>query len=290
MCCNDGPEKLCGSGVSEQSAPAFELSDVNYAYRAVTAIAGLSLRIEIGQRIVLLGANGSGKSTLLRLLDALYFPAAGTISAFGEPLTEKAFQDEGFALRFRRRVGFVFQNADVQLFNPSVFDELAFGPLQLGWEKYRIRSAVTEMLEFMALSHLRDRPPHRLSGGEKKRVALACVLISDPDVLLLDEPTVGLDPESQSQIIDLLVGWGDGAKTVITATHNLDLVPDIADDCYVLQAGRLAAHAPPAEILYDEELLGQTRLIHAHRHVHADGQIHSHHHLHRHGHSHKHER
>jgi cobalt/nickel transport system ATP-binding protein len=137
----------------------------------------------------------------------------------------------------------------------------------------------------MTLGHLKDRPPHRLSGGEKKRVALAAILIADPEVLLLDEPTAGLDPESQSQVIDLLVGWGGGVKTVITATHDLDIVEDIADDCYVLQAGRVAAHAPPADILDDEALLANTRLIHAHRHRHAGGELHTHHH--RHGHEHK---
>jgi cobalt/nickel transport system ATP-binding protein len=136
----------------------------------------------------------------------------------------------------------------------------------------------------MTLGHLKDRPPHRLSGGEKKRVALAAILIADPEVLLLDEPTAGLDPESQSQVIDLLVGWGGGVKTVITATHDLDIVEDIADDCYVLQAGRVAAHAPPADILDDEALLSNTRLIHAHRHRHAGGEVHTHHH--RHGHEH----
>jgi cobalt/nickel transport system ATP-binding protein len=248
------------------------------------ALNGLSLRLEAGRRIALLGANGSGKSTLLRLLDALYFPAAGSISAFGEALSEENFRDEAFAMRFRRRVGFVFQNADVQLFNPTVFDEIAFGPLQLRWEKDQICARVADMLEFMGLAHLKDRPPHRLSGGEKKRVALAAVLITDPEVLLLDEPTAGLDPESQSQVIDLLVGWGGGTKTVVTATHDLDIVTDIADDCYVLQAGQVAAHEQPGGILHDEALLSRTRLIHAHRHWHESGEVHTHHHVHGHEH------
>jgi cobalt/nickel transport system ATP-binding protein len=257
---------------------------VGYAFREVTALDGLSLRVEPGRRIALLGANGSGKSTLLRLLDALDFVQSGAILAFGEPLTETAFRDEAFALAFRRRIGFVFQNPDVQLFNPTVFDELAFGPLQLGWEKDRIRAAVADTLEFMALSHLKERPPHRLSGGEKKRVALACVLISDPEVLLLDEPTTGLDPESQSQIIDLLVGWGGGDKTVITTTHDLDIVEDIADECSVLHQGRVVGQGSVSDILEDQALLARTRLIHAHRHVHAGGVVHSH--PHRHGHKH----
>ena len=187
------------------SAPAFELQDVGYAYQEVAALDGLSLVIARGQRVVLLGANGSGKSTLLRLLDGLYFPDRGVLEAFGEPLTEARLADEAINFAFRRRVGLVFQNPDVQLFNPTVFDELAFGPLQLGWPSARIRERIEAMLARFAIGHLKDRAPHRLSGGEKKRVALASVLILEPDVLLLDEPTAALDPESQSEVIRFLI-------------------------------------------------------------------------------------
>ncbi len=258
----------------------FDIQDVTYNYNDVTALDRISLRIESGKRIVLLGANGSGKSTLLRILDGLYFPSGGRVSAFGEPLTEESFEDEGFALGFRRRVGLVFQNPDVQLFNPTVFDEIAFGPLQLGWSKQQVRERVAGALEEMDITHLKDRPPHRLSGGEKKRVALASVIVLDPDVLLLDEPTAALDPKSQGQVIDLLVGWRSGRKTVVTATHDLDTVEDIADHCFIFQNGRVVAEGPPDAILHDEALLKRTNLLHAHRHVHPSGKIHSHPHLH----------
>src|SRR5262249_55529633 len=132
--------------------------------------------------------------------------------------------------------------------------------------------------------HLKDRAPHRLSGGEKKRVALASVLVLDPDVLLLDEPIAALDPKSQGKVIDFLIGWGNGAKTIVTATHDLDIIEDIADHCFVLQGGKLAGHASPRELLADQSLLEQTSLIHAHRHIHASGEVHSHPHQH-----HKHE-
>jgi cobalt/nickel transport system ATP-binding protein len=191
-------------------------------------------------------------------------------------------QDEEFAFAFRRRVALVFQNPDVQLFNPTVFDEIAFGPLQLRWPKEEIRDRVNAILETMEIAHLKDRSPHRLSGGEKKRVALASVLVLEPEVLLLDEPTAALDPRSQSQLIDFLVGWGGGAKTVVTATHDLDIVEDIADHCYVFQNGSVIAEGSPAEILGDEQLLRRTNLIHAHRHMHATGEIHSHPHFHHH--------
>ncbi|HTZ00071.1 MAG TPA: ABC transporter ATP-binding protein [Rhodocyclaceae bacterium] len=261
--------------------PVFELRDVEYRYQGVTALAGLSLIVSQGQRVVLLGANGSGKSTLLRLLDALYFPAAGTVSAFGEPLDPRRMAREEASFDFRRRVGFVFQNPDVQLFNASVFDELAFGPLQLHWPEERIRQCVEETLKKMGIEHLRDRPPHRLSGGEKKRVALASVLILDPEVLLLDEPTASLDPESESRLIETLFDWGGGAKTLVMATHDLDIVEDVADICVVLRQGRVGGQGTPAEILADHELLRRSGLIHAHRHGHTDGSVHLHPHLHR---------
>jgi cobalt/nickel transport system ATP-binding protein len=265
----------------------FEARDVTYLYNDITALSNLSLSIKQNQRVAILGANGSGKSTFLRLLDALYFPEKGTISAFGENLTEEAFQDEEFAFRFRRRVALVFQNPDVQLFNPTVFDEVAFAPLQLRWAKDEIRRRVNEILELMEIAHLKDRSPHRLSGGEKKRVALASVLIIDPEVLLLDEPTAALDPKSQGRIVDFLVDLGN-TKTVITATHDLNIVEDIADYCFVFQNGRVAGEGTPAQILADTELLENTNLIHAHRHKHPSGLVHSHSHSHRfHEHEHK---
>lgn len=259
----------------------FEVSNVTFRYHDITALNDLSLVIKEHQRVAVLGANGSGKSTFLRLLDALYFPDTGTIQAFGNSLTENAFQDEKFAFQFRQRVAFVFQNPDVQLFNPTVFDEVAFAPLQLRWPKDEIKRRVSEVLETMEISHLKDRAPHRLSGGEKKRVALASVLILDPEVLLLDEPTAALDPKSQSRVIDFLVGWGNSAKTIITATHDLDIIEDIADYCFVFQNGRVAGCGTPAQILADNALLASTNLIHNHRHSHSTGEIHSHAHLHR---------
>jgi cobalt/nickel transport system ATP-binding protein len=261
---------------------AFEVDQVHYAYQGTPALRGLSLTIEQGMRVALLGANGSGKSTLLRLLDGLYFPDRGQITAFGEVLSEERLREDEVAFAFRRRVGLVFQNPDVQLFCPTVFDELAFGPLQFGWPKAKIRQRVDATLDQFSIRHLKDRSPHRLSGGEKKRVALASVLILDPDVLLLDEPTAALDPKSASEVIDLLARWRGSGRTVIVATHDLDIVEDVADCCFVLQAGSLAATGAPSEILRDISLLTRTQLTHAHRHAHDDSATtHTHHHLHR---------
>jgi cobalt/nickel transport system ATP-binding protein len=258
----------------------FETAGLTYRYDRLAAIEDLSISIREGSRVALVGANGSGKSTLLRILDGLYFGQAGVVRFRGEELTEDRFADDAFAFSFRRQVGLVFQNPDVQLFNSTVFDEVAFGPLQLGWPKSAVQERVGETLARFGIAHLKDRAPHRLSGGEQKRVALASVLVLDPAVLLLDEPTAALDPRSQSQMIDLLVEWGGGAKSVITATHNLGDLEDIADRCLVLDGGRVVAEAAPAEVLRDRELLERTNLVHAHRHRHATGEVHSHPHVH----------
>jgi cobalt/nickel transport system ATP-binding protein len=259
----------------------FRVDEVTFRYGSVVALNNVSLDIQEGRRSALLGANGSGKSTLLRMLDGLCFPDSGAISFRGDKIDPVSLEDDKFALAFRRRVGLVFQNPDVQLFNPTVFDEVAFGPLQMRWSKNEIRERVETTLATMEITHLKDRPPHRLSGGEKKRVAIASVLVLDPEVLLLDEPTAALDPRSQSQIIDLLIGWGEGKKTVITATHDLGLVEDIADDCFLLQSGTLVAHGAPAGILENETLLRSSNLIHEHRHAHPALGIHTHPHTHR---------
>ena len=261
--------------------PLFELRDVSFEYEGIAALRGLSLSIEQGERLALVGANGSGKSTLLRLLDALCFPSSGAIVFDGQPLTAQRLQDDKFALPFRRRVGLVFQNPDVQLFNPTVFDEVAFAPLQLKWPKEELLARVEATLDLMGISQLRDRPPYRLSGGEKKRVALASVIVLEPDVLLLDEPTATLDPRSQSQIIDLIQQWKGSSKTIITATHQLEIVEDIADRVVVLEEGKVLASGTPTEILSNHELLLRANLVHAHRHSHGSV-THSHPHIHSH--------
>jgi cobalt/nickel transport system ATP-binding protein len=264
----------------------FELRAVSYQYSDIPALKNITLKVGKAERIVVLGANGSGKSTLLHLMAALAFPSSGEISFCGKPLTEEAFQIDAVAFDFRLRVALIFQNPDVQLFNPSVFDEVAFGPLQMRWPKEQIVDRVNSVLALLQIDHLKNRSPHRLSGGEKKRVALASVLVLDPEILLLDEPTAALDPQSQSQMIDFLIDCG-GTKTVVTCTHELHVLEDIADRCIVLQNGSVAADGTPAEILANEDLLKATHLLHSHRHRHPSGMVHSHPHFHR-GHDHTH--
>ena len=270
------------------TTPMFELRGVTVTYEDVVALDAIDLALPRACRVALLGPNGSGKSTLLMLIDALTFQSRGTFLFDGSEMSENAMRSRATATDFRRRVGFVFQNPDVQLFNPTVYDELAFSPLQLGWPEAQVRAAVERTLESMDLAHLATRATYRLSLGEKKRVSIASVLVTDPDVVLLDEPTAGLDPRSQSRVIDMLVGWQGSGKTIVTATHDLDLVEDIADHCVVLDAGRAVAEGAPAAILADTELLERTGLVHVHQHTH-DGSMHRHPHRHRHSSHHSHE-
>ena len=250
-------------------AAAFEVDEVRYLYGDIGALNGASLEIAQGQRVALLGANGSGKSTLLRLLAALSFPASGEIRFLGAALSKERLDEEQFFFEFRRKVGVVFQNPDVQLFNSSVFDEVAFGPLQMGWPARKVRARVAETLEQLWIDDLRDRAPHRLSGGEKKRVAIASVLVLDPEVLILDEPTAALDPASQTQIVELLSSWKNSGRTVVIATHDLDALEDVADTCYLLKDGRVAGSGDPLAVLHDVALLEKVGLIRPHKHVHG---------------------
>lgn len=258
----------------------FELANTSFSYRSNLALNDVSLEVFSGERLALVGANGSGKSTLLRVLAALSFPESGTVRYRGTVITPGLMEQENFFFEFRRKVGVVFQNPDVQLFNSSVYDEVAFAPLQLEWTKNQVRERVEAVLEMLNIADLRNRPPHRLSGGEKKRVALASVLVLDPDVLLLDEPAAALDPRSQAQILDLLASWRGGSKTVVTATHDLDSLEDICDRCCLLDRGRIAAITDPLTMLHDLQLLERTGMIRPHRHGHAERTPHPHSHVH----------
>jgi cobalt/nickel transport system ATP-binding protein len=267
----------------------FTVDEASYAYPGCgPSLDRVSLTIGQGERVALLGANGSGKSTLLCLLDGLYFPTSGTITALGETLTEEALERTSFGPRFRRAVGFLFQNSDAQLFCPTVEAELSFGPLQLRLPTDEIRQRITDTLALLGLEQLRDRCPQNLSGGEKKRVALASLLAVSPSVLLLDEPTAGLDPRSQSVLLEILEGLSEAGITLVTATHDLALAPHLADRAIVLgEDHRIAADAPVDVVLRGTELLLAVNLIHAHRHAHG-GEVHEHAHRHVMAHDHRH--
>jgi cobalt/nickel transport system ATP-binding protein len=271
-----------GAGAAGAVQPDFVLRDIRHEYRpGAAALAGIDLTVRPGEHVAVVGANGSGKSTLLKMLDGLVFPSAGEILAFGAPLSEDALEDPAFRRDFRARVGFVFQDADVQLFCSDVRDELAFGPLQLGLPRDDVESLVTEVAEHLRIDKLLDRPPYSLSGGEKKRVAIAAIVAMHPRVLLLDEPTNALDPRSQVWLLDVLDEWKREGRTVVMATHDLSAAAEAADRIVVLSEDHaIVADGHPDEVLTQRDLLLSVNLIHEHTHRHAST---AHRHAHAHG-------
>jgi cobalt/nickel transport system ATP-binding protein len=263
----------------------FDLQNVSYTYlEKFEALKDVNLTMTAGEQITIIGANGSGKSTLLAMLNALIFPMSGEFYAFGNLVMEDGFnslEDNKFARYFRTKVGFVFQDPDVQLFSSTVFDEIAFGPLQLGLPQEEVIQRTEEVISMMGLSNLKDRAPHTLSGGERKKVCIGSILSINPDVLLLDEPTGGLDPRSQLWLIELLQDLATAGKTIITATHDLDIIEQISTRAIVFgEDHTVKADSNSDVVMNDLQLLMSTNLIHKHMHWH--GKL-MHEHLHLHG-------
>ena len=227
------------------------------------ALVDVSMDVRRGEKLALLGANGSGKSTLLKVLDGLVFPQTGTFRAFGSEVTEDTLEDEQMSAGFRSRVGFVFQNSDAQVFSPSVREEIAFGPLQMGMSADETGQRVDDVLAMIGIADLVDRAPFQLSGGQKKRVAIASVLVMNPEVLLFDEPTAALDPRTQEWLTGLIEELADAGKTIVHATHDLEVLDRLADRCLVFsEEHRIVAEGTPADVLADSDLLVSVNLVH----------------------------
>jgi len=261
--------------------PIFELKNVSYSYLGrFQALKAINIKIFAGEKIALIGANGTGKSTILNLLDGLLFPDKGEAFAYGRKLSENVFADEEFSQFFRSSVGFVFQNPDVQLFCPTVEEDIVFGPLQLGVPKEVIKERLAKLSEFLEIKELLDRSPHQLSLGEKRKAAIASVLSMDTEVILLDEPTAGLDPHTSRHIVDMIIEASSKGKTVITATHDLHIVSEIADTVHVFDKTKsIIRSGTPEQILSDNKFLTANNLLHIHSHKH-NGKVHSHPHTH----------
>jgi cobalt/nickel transport system ATP-binding protein len=247
--------------------PLLECRDLAFAYLdRFPALDGVSLEVHRGERVALLGANGCGKSTLLKVLDGLLFPSSGAYRAFGQDVTEDHLEDEQFSMGFRARMGFVFQSSDAQVFSPTVREEAAFGPLQLGLSPDAVRERIADVLGMLGITHLADRAPHQLSGGERKRVAIASVLATNPEVLLFDEPTAGLDPRTQAWLLDLIEDLHGAGKTIVCATHDLHALERLADRCLVFSEDhRIVLDGTPEEVLGDHERLADLNLVYGER-------------------------
>ena len=229
-----------------------EAENVEYSYPDGTkALRGVSFRIIHGEAVGVAGANGAGKSTLLRLLNGCLVPSAGTLRVGDVPVVRETLP------RIRRIVGTVFQDPDDQLFMPTVGEDVAFGPRNMGLPEDEVKRRTTRAMESVGARHLLDRPPYRLSGGEKRRAAIATVLAMSPDILVMDEPTSGLDPKARRGLMEILRGF---MHTKIIATHDLDLLLDLCGRVIVLSEGRVAADGPAMSVLADRALLEKSGL------------------------------
>jgi cobalt/nickel transport system ATP-binding protein len=254
--------------------PLFSLDKVSFGYAGGEPVfRDISLDIRAGEKVCLLGANGSGKSTLLKILCALIFPSQGRFVAYGQEISEQRMEDDRISRDYHRRVGFIFQNSDVQLFTTRVRDEIAYGPLQMGLTGEQVRQRVEDVLEMLHIENLRERSPHRLSGGEKKKVAVASVLALNPEVLILDEPTSGLDPKTERWLTDLLLELNRQGRTIIVSTHNLELAHVLSTRCLVLsESHELVCEDSTHNILANRELLMSVNLIDEYCHVHGESE------------------
>jgi len=228
------------------------LEDVHFDYPDGTpALQGVSFELHHGESVGLVGANGAGKSTILLHLAGVLFPSSGMVRVGDWPVTAETLA------HVRRSLGLVFQDPDDQLFMPTVADDVAFGPLNLGLPDDEVEARVSGALQRVGAAALRSRPPYRLSGGEKRAAAIASVLAMSPDILVMDEPSAGLDPAARRRLIGLLRSF---EHTKIVATHDLDLVLDVCARTVVLREGRVAADGPTASIFGDASLLGACHL------------------------------
>jgi len=293
---------------------AIKVEDIHFAYPdGHQVLKGLSCEIKPGEKVALIGPNGAGKSTFMSHLNGVSLATEGRVSIDGLEVTKENLTD------IRRRIGIVFQDPDDQLFCPTVFDDVAFGPLNLGLPKDEVHQRVAESLALVGLEGFEDRSSFHLSFGERKRLALATVLSYQPDILVFDEPSTNMDPLNRRKLIDWLQNTN---KTILLCTHDLDIALDVCDRVLVLADGCIVENGPASEILYDRHLLEDNNLelplalmthellhdklqagemdeehrriieafLHAHRHSHGpDGHEHVHLHAHDHDHGHMHQ-
>ncbi|WP_432644871.1 ATP-binding cassette domain-containing protein [Methanobrevibacter sp.] len=234
-----------------------EIKNIKYSYSTnYQALKGVSLKVKKGEIVAILGKNGAGKSTLFLHLNGIYKPDEGQVIIDGEELK----YDKKSLLKFRQKVGIVFQNPDDQIFAPTVEEDVAFGPLNLGLPMEEVQDRVEEALVRVGMSGYEKIAPHHLSGGQKKRVAIAGILAMKPEIMVLDEPTSGLDPQGVVGLSKLLKELNDEGITIIISTHDVDLVPNYAQRLFVLDDGLLIGEGTPKEIFAKPEILEQANL------------------------------
>lgn len=234
-----------------------EMRNVSYMYSDGTkALNGVSLQVKQGAITVFLGPNGAGKSTIFLHLNGLLRPKAGEVIFAGQPISyaKKELQV------LRKKVGIVFQDPEVQLFAPSVYQEISIGPKNFGFSDEETQTVVQKAMETVNIAHIQDKAPHHLSYGQKKAVSIADILAVDPDVLILDEPTVWLDPVRKNEMMQLLLTLRAAGKTILISTHDVDLAYSCADEVFLIKDGRVVGNGSRSEIFTDVELLAEVDL------------------------------
>ena len=211
-----------------------ELKNINYDYKNSSALKNINLNIAEGESIAIIGPNGSGKSSLLKLINGIIFSESGEYFFNGEIINSHKLSDKTFSKKFHKNIGFVFQNSDSQLFCQNVYEEIAFGPRQMGFTEEEVNLRVRDCLNMLSIEHIKHREPYHLSEGEKKKVAIAAVLALNPEVLTLDEPMNGLDPRIKRFMKELLIDLNKAGKTIICATHEFEYIEGIFDKIAVL--------------------------------------------------------
>ena len=229
-----------------------EAKNITYLYPDGTkALDNINFSVEKGSMVSLLGKNGAGKSTLFLHFNGIFEPESGEILVDGEKLK----YDKKSLLKVRQKVGIVFQNPDDQLFAPTVEEDIAFGPLNIGLSQEETKKRVTNALKRVGMEGYEKKPPHHLSGGQKKRVAIAGILAMDPEIMVLDEPTSGLDPKGASKILKLLYELNNEGMTIIIATHDVDLVPIYSNKINIIRDGKIIKEGTPHEVFDDAVLI-----------------------------------
>ncbi len=232
------------------------MNDVTYVYPdGCVAMQDVNLRVTRGEKLAILGPNGAGKSTLLMIINGLYKPSKGKVSVSGVSVSEETLS------AVRRDVGLVFQDPDDQLFSPTLWEDVCFGPLNMGLPKEEVMERSIDALKAVGLEGYEEKPPHHLSAGEKKRAAIATVLAMHPKILLLDEPTANLDPKNRSELTNLLRNLHSSYHiTLITATHDVNFVPEIAERLCILNKGHAIAEGLPGQIFSNSKMMGEASL------------------------------
>lgn len=234
-----------------------DIRNVSYSYdNKTSALKDINITVNEGEAIALVGVNGSGKSTFMKLINGLISPISGSFIFEGEEINSKRLQDDKFSKAFHKKIGFVFQNSEAQLFCSGVYDEIAFGPRQMGMMEDEVKKRVEDTLKLLKIEELKNRQPYHLSGGEKKKVAIASVVVLNPEVYVFDEPLNGLDPKTKRFLREFMIAINKAGKTIICSTHDFEYVNGVFKRAIVFSKDHT--------IIRDgdyEEIMGDTKFL-----------------------------